>query len=706
MPFPRKARRAARLTPSRRPSPGVERLERRELLANDFASILGVGSATAATNPIVPYGVAIDSQGNRYVAGAYFGTVGLDPNATSTTTSAGFHDIFVAKYSPSGTLIWAHTAGSTGDDRGLAIAVNATGVYVTGEFSGTVNFSTSSTPANLSAPGRADVFVWKLDLNGNGVYASQAPGTTGNTDTAYSIAVDAAGSAVIGGSYQTGIDPTTKLLRTVAIRFGSTTLADAANYAPFVAKLDPAGNFVWARGVIGGANQFNEARAVTYDGSGNVYVTGQFSGTANFNPAGSDIHTSAGSSDAYVQELNVAGGFVFARTIGGAGGDQGFGIAVDGAGNIFDLGFYSGTANLNPFTVPAVNLTSPGTSGLYLVKIDASHASLDFAKDLGVAYTPSGENLGLGGIALDTAGNAYVTGSFTGTARIGTQTFTATGTSQSGFVAQLSNAGAILQAQQIGGAGISGGTTIAVNPAGIVAVAGSYTGSVTAGRFGLSSAAGNQNLFLATLGRPAVGSYSGDGRTDLAIYSPKNGIFIYAHPDGTGAQAIAFGGADPSFIPIPGDYFGEGRTSLAIYSPKNGIFEYAHPDGSNPQVVVFGGADPSFIPIPGDYFGEGKSSLGIYSPKNGLFEYAHPDGIGAQVVAFGGPDASFVPPQRPVSLIRQNPGTGIVRELTPHALAAAPSSSPVSAPIAAPPPAGIFSYATAFARARRPAQVV
>ena len=265
---------------ARRPAFRVERLEGRELLTFDFTIAIGIGAVSGTGSILAPYGVALDSAGDTYVAGAITGSVRLDPNSASVTASHGGRDIFVAKYSPAGVLLWSHATGSSGDDTAFSIAVDPSGnAYLTGEFTGQVNFSTNGTPLNLSASNRADVFVWKLDAGGNTSYATQTVGLTGNLDTGYAIAVDAAGNAFIGGSYQTGINPGTGLPYSVAITLGSTTLADAATFAPFAAKLNASGAFVWAKSAIGAANAINEGKAIAIDASDNVYLAGDFAGS-------------------------------------------------------------------------------------------------------------------------------------------------------------------------------------------------------------------------------------------------------------------------------------------------------------------------------------------------------------------------------------------------------------------------------------------
>ncbi len=113
-------------------------------------------------------GVAVDSNGNSYVTGFYqesatFGTI--------TLTSSGGNDIFVAKLDSNGNWLWAKQAGGTSYDEGVSIAVDTNGnSYVTGDFSGSATFGTTT----LTSSGEGDIFVAKMDISGNWLWAQQA----------------------------------------------------------------------------------------------------------------------------------------------------------------------------------------------------------------------------------------------------------------------------------------------------------------------------------------------------------------------------------------------------------------------------------------------------------------------------------------------------------------------------------------------------
>src|SRR5205823_1936140 len=111
-------------------------------------------------------------------------------------TSAGGSDAFVARYSPTGALLWARSAGGTGNDQGSGIAVDLAGnAYVTGSFSGTADFDPSAATSNLVSTGSLDAFAWKLDSQGNLAWARKLGGT--GSDAGNGIALDSLGNVLV-----------------------------------------------------------------------------------------------------------------------------------------------------------------------------------------------------------------------------------------------------------------------------------------------------------------------------------------------------------------------------------------------------------------------------------------------------------------------------------------------------------------------------
>ena len=125
-----------------------------------------------------------------------------------------------------------------------------------------------------------------------------------------------------------------------------------------------------------GGTSDDTGSGVAVDTSGNVYVTGGFQGTANFNPSGTAFNlASAGGYDAFVAKFTSAGSFTWAYSLGGSSGDEGFAVAVDTSGNICTTGFFQSTAQFDPLFKTAAE-TSGGGADMFLSKLAPLPAAL------------------------------------------------------------------------------------------------------------------------------------------------------------------------------------------------------------------------------------------------------------------------------------------------------------------------------------------
>jgi subtilisin-like proprotein convertase family protein len=301
---------------------------------------------TNATGNEAAWSVAVDGSGNVYATGYFNGTTSF---GSTTLTSAGAADIFVTKLDGStGNALWARDMGGPNDlDWGLGVAVDPNGsVYVTGRFTGTASFGTTSLTSSI--PGASNGFVTQLDASGNVRWAERMGG---DYDLGLGIALDTRSADPSAWAvYVTGEMEGTNC------DFGSATFT-TGSYDAYVTKLDPTtGSFTWTD-QLGGAGQ-DVGYAIALDGSGNVYSTGSFgafNSPTNFDPHGSFVmypgtgaYASPGNGvppgnfrDAYVSALDPNGNFLAAwQTTNSASNDggDGYGIAADGAGNVFVSG--------------------------------------------------------------------------------------------------------------------------------------------------------------------------------------------------------------------------------------------------------------------------------------------------------------------------------------------------------------------------------
>ena len=358
-----------------------------------WAKSFGAAAADAGLS------IAVDSTGNVYTTGFFASTVDFDPGAgTSNLTSAGSSDVFISKLDASGNLVFAKRFGGSISDLGYSIAVDSTGnIYTTGFFQDTVDFDPSAGTTNLTTAGLSDVFISKLDASGNLVFAKRFGAA--EADAGRSIALDSTGNIYTAGYFEQTVDFDPSA--------GTTNLTSAGRSDVFVSKLDSSGNLVFAKRF--GAAETDVGLSVAVDSTGNVYTTGYFEQTVDFDPgAGTTDLTTGGGSDVFVSKLDASGNLVFAKRFGGSNDDGGISISVDSNGNIHTTGYFEERVDFDPGAGTS-NLTSAGGTDVFVSKIDSS-GNLLLAKSFGGTANDVGRS-----ITFDSTGNIYTTGEFAGT---------------------------------------------------------------------------------------------------------------------------------------------------------------------------------------------------------------------------------------------------------------------------------------------------
>ncbi|MFH1320411.1 MAG: SBBP repeat-containing protein [Bacteroidota bacterium] len=336
--------------------------------------------------------------GDIYITGKFNDSADFDPGAgTAILTSTGDKDIFFAKYDSAGNYLWAKNIGSASSDNGHSITVDVSGnVYITGDFYNTADFDPGAGTANLTPVGMYDIFLAKYDSSGNYLWAKRLGSP--DFDCGYSITTDESSNVLITGSFQGTVDfdpgP------------GTANLISAGYDDIFLAKYDPSGNYIWAKN-IGSINN-DYGFSITTDGSENVYVTGTFYDTADFDPsAGIANLSSAGEEDIFFAKYNSSGSYLWAKRLGSKDNDGGYSITTDGSGNVYITGYLSDTADFDPGPDTA-NLISAGYDDIFFAKYN-SNGSYLWAKRLGSASYERSYS-----IIAGTSGSVYITGYFQG----------------------------------------------------------------------------------------------------------------------------------------------------------------------------------------------------------------------------------------------------------------------------------------------------
>lgn len=209
----------------------------------------------------------------------------------------------------------------------------------------------------------------------------------------------------------------------------------------------------------------DEGYDIAVDGNGNSYTTGYFSGTATF---GTISLTSSGLSDIFIVKTDNQGVIQWAEKAGGTSTDRGLSIDIDASGNCYVTGIFNGTANFD-----GTNITSAGAEDVFVAKYTTAGA-LDWVSSAGGAGADIGN-----GIAVDNSGNVVVTGEFKGTSTFGANTITSTNNSTDVFTTKLSSTGTFTWVEQGSSSQTCRGIDVAADGAGNVYITGQFSDSIT-----------------------------------------------------------------------------------------------------------------------------------------------------------------------------------------------------------------------------------
>jgi hypothetical protein len=391
-----------------------------------------------------PKGISTDSFGNVYAIGV---PVALT-NITFENTILPTDTMFLVKYNKHGKLIWAKHQPYNFNPK--AFSTDAAGnSYVTGVFIDTVTVGSSTLICN----GTKDIFVAKFDSAGNALWARRAGGPglpsfplyNSVEDQGNSIGVDDTGNCYVGGVFFISNSPTSTYNY---VTFDTITYSLPASMTRnkaygFLAKYNAAGQIQWMRR-IEAAKTEEAVKDISVSSQGNIFITGTLYGTLRFNNL--PTLTSNGSDDVYFARFDPNGNPVWAKSFGGSDIEVINAIAVDKQEQCYLTGYFY-SPNL---PVGAFNLTGSSQRGTVFVAKSTSSGNIAWA-----AQNTGSGSIGDTNIALDSAGNAYISASFTGNVTIGQQTISASNVAfGSPLVSKWNNAGTLLWAITAQGKGI------------------------------------------------------------------------------------------------------------------------------------------------------------------------------------------------------------------------------------------------------------
>lgn len=364
------------------------------------------------------FGIALDAKNNVYVTGIFYGTVDFDPGPgvyNLKIEDLQYSDIFILKLTSDGNFVWARQLQGKSEEMVFSIAVDDLGnVYTAGRFLDTVDFNPGAGVYKIghskakNGSDYFDGFVLKLNASGNFVWAQRVGGD--HQDKCNSIAADKFGYIYMTGEFTNKVDfdPGSGIFELQTSQGGTQDI--------FILKLDTSGAFVWAKSMMGVNEQIGFD--IKLDNWGNIYTTGSFQSTTDFDP-GAGVYeltpSNSGYSHVFMTKLNANGSFVWAKDLG----EMDFSLlgdnfsprlhlwefAIDKFGNIYRIGGFNVPTDFDPGP-GTFNLTSSGGYDIFISKLDSAGKFI-WAQKMGSKSDDVGN-----GIALDASGNILITGWF------------------------------------------------------------------------------------------------------------------------------------------------------------------------------------------------------------------------------------------------------------------------------------------------------
>lgn len=374
---------------------------------NPDGSLIWIKQIGGDDSMVIPLALELDENNNIYICGTYTETVDFNPGAdTNEFIASGYQDGFILKLNSSGEYLWNQGLGSTSNVsnfiNGISLDNNGS-VYIGGQFRGTMELEVNGAIQSLVSKGSDDMLFCKLTENGIFTWAKSIGGIY--SDKVLNLKVGNSGNLYTTGFFSDTVD------------FNPNPLDSQYVYAQggfdlFIQKLDPNGDGIWVKTM--GGNGLSLANSIALDAQENIYITGEFTDTVDFDP-GLNTHnlTSNGSYDMYVAKLDSAGNYIWANGMGGNEWDKGYSLTLDSLNNVYIAGSFQDTIDLSQ-TSQNIVLESQGSYDYFIQKID-SNGIYGWTYNFGGPFVD-------GAYALDVVNNSiYLTGTFDGLVNFGLQ---------------------------------------------------------------------------------------------------------------------------------------------------------------------------------------------------------------------------------------------------------------------------------------------
>ena len=459
--------------------------------------------------------IVSDDSGNIYTAGTFTGTIDLDlgPGTFTVVSGDGIKsDIFISKFDGAGNFIWGKSFGSFSfEDNMYGMTIDtANNIYLTGSFTDIVDFDPGPSTYTLATT-MGNTYILKLNPTGNFSWAKQLGGT-GNS-YGFDISVDN-----LCNVYTTGIFD-----GTIDLDPGPGTSTINTTKAIFMSKLNSSGNFVWGKTIP--CSNLETVYSIEADRVGNVYLTGNFFNTLDFDPGAAVFNlTSLDQGDIFLLKLDPSGNFSWVKGFSGLGNDMGRALVTDSSGNIILGGRFKYIIDFDPGP-STYTLMSVASDDVFILKLDGGGNFL-WAKSMGNSLPDY-----LIDLTLDSFQNVYSIGMFEQTVDFdpgsGTFNLTAVIFNPLGFFSKLDPNGNFLWAWTFSSSGPNGCNAFTIDKFNNVYSVG-YFGSISDFDPGTSTYTLNPvssgGAYIHKLSQPLVGIQEFETANYFGIYpNPNNG---------------------------------------------------------------------------------------------------------------------------------------------------------------------------------------